>query len=149
MSYQEKKALLNFFVTLTVLLTYSNYVYTHYWNAELSTDELLLFWSKYFLIYMGVQIVIHILVHILVNISRGMANGGKLVEEIEDEFDKIIELKSTRNSMVTFSLSLIAGFIFLAAGYSINAFFLTLLIGGMTSEAIDAISRITYYRRGV
>ncbi|NVK27691.1 MAG: hypothetical protein HWE14_06585 [Flavobacteriia bacterium] len=149
MSYQEKKALFNFGVYVLALLIYANYVHEHYWVEGMSTEELLAFWSKFLLIMIPVQIVIHIIVHVLLGVARGMANGGKIKEEVIDEFDKIIELKSSRNGMVTFAFTLIGGLCWLASGYGVNHFFLTIILGGVVAEIIEAISRVYYYRQGV
>lgn len=149
MSYQEKKALLNLLTYFTVIGSYGWYVYTHYWNPTMNTDELLLFWSKFLLISIPVQIVLHILIHILMGIFRGVANGGKIVEDKEDEFDKIIDLKSNRNSSVIFAISLIISMSFLALGHGVSTFFIVLIIGGMAGELGDALSRVYYYRMGV
>ncbi|KAB2814740.1 hypothetical protein [Phaeocystidibacter luteus] len=149
MSYQEKKALLNFVTYVIALLLYANYVHAHYWQEGMNTDELLQFWSRFLLIMIPVQIVIHIIVHILLGIARGMANGGKIKEEVVDEFDKIIELKSSRNGMISFAFTFIGGLIWLANGYGVNHFFMTLIIGGVFGEVIEAVSRVYYYRKGV
>lgn len=149
MSYQEKKALLNFGIYVLALLLYGNYVHDHYWVEGMNTDELLLFWSKVLLIMIPVQIVIHIVVHIIFGILRGMANGGKIKDEVEDEFDKIIELKSSRNSMTFFAFTFIGALSWLASGHTVSHFFVTIIIGGVAAEIIDAISRIYYYRKGV
>lgn len=149
MSYQEKKALLNFGITVVALLLYANYVCNHFWREGMNTEELLVFWSKTILIMIPIQIVIHIVVHIALAITLGMFNGGKLREEINDEFDKIIELKATRNSMIWFAFAFIGALGWLAAGYGVNYFFGTLIICGVISEVIDAFSRVYYYRKGV
>lgn len=149
MSYQEKKALLNLVVYVVALLFYADYVHTNYWVEGMTTDELLVFWSKFLLITIPFQIVIHIISHIVISIMRGMANGGKIKDEVEDEFDKIIELKSTRNSMVFFAICFMGALGYLAWGKGVNYFFIAIVIGGVVSEVIDALSRVYYYRRGV
>lgn len=149
MSHQEKKALLNLGTYFTAIGIYANYVYNHYWDPGMTTDELLVFWSKFLLISIPVQIVIHIIVHILMNIARGMANGGKLKEEIEDEFDKIIDLKASRNGFIVFAIGMMAALGYLATGHGVTYFFLAMIISGMVSEIIEASSRIYFYRMGV
>ncbi len=148
MSYQEKKALFNLLTYFGVIGFYAYYVYNHYWDPTLSTDELLVFWSKFLLIMIPVQIVSHIVIHILLGIARGMANGGKMMEETEDEFDKIIDLKASRVSMFLFALGFIAGLGYLAAGYGVTSFFITVVIAGMISEILEAFARVYMYRRG-
>lgn len=149
MSHQEKKAILNFGIYVVVLLLYADYVCEHYWVDGMVTDELLIFWSKFLLFMIPVQIVIHILTNILMGILRGMANGGKIKDEVEDEFDKLIELKATRNSMIFFAFTFIGSLSWLASGYSVNHFFVTIILGGVVGEIIDASSRLYYYRRGI
>lgn len=148
MSYQEKKALFNLLTYFGVLGFYAWYVYQNNWDPTLGTDEMLVFWSKFLLIMIPIQIVSHIVIHILLSIAQGMANGGKLMEDKEDEFDKIIDLKASRVSMALFALGFISALGYLAAGYGVTRFFLTIVIAGAISEVIEAFSRVYMYRRG-
>lgn len=149
MSHQERKALFNLLTYFVVFAIYANYVYTHYWDPTMSTDELLVFWAKALLVTIPLQIISHIVIHILLNIGRGMANGGKLVEDKEDEFDKIIDLKASRVSMFFFAIGFMVALGFLAYGEGINHFFISILLAGVLAEILEAISRVVMYRRGV
>lgn len=148
MSYQEKKALLNMMITFSVMIIYGYYVYNNNWNPSFSTEEELQFWAKTLLFVIPVQIVIHIVVHILFSIINTIAMKNNEFE-LKDEFDKIIDLKASRNSSTTFSLGVIGGFVVIYMGYGLTYFFISLIAAGMISEIVDGISRVYYYRQGV
>jgi len=75
---------------------------------------------------------------------------GKKEEDrdVVDERDKLIELKSSRVSLMIFALGFIIALVGQAVDLSVSAFFITLLIGGLLSDIGQSLSEIIYYRRG-
>ena len=97
MTYQEKKSIVNIFSTILVFSVYYWRAFEEYAATSMSFDEELQFWGKTILliipISIGIKIVLHILFVILNTIITREKHPG-----IEDERDRLIDLKSTRNA---------------------------------------------------
>jgi len=148
MDFQEKKSILNILSTIVVLGIYYWTVFERF-NAQLmSTEEQLQFWSKAILIAIPISIVTKIVMTIIYAIGNYVVTKQQ-TPCFEDERDKLIELKATRNSYFIFGMGFLASLIVLAFGYPLKYMFISFILAGIGSEIFDNLSRLYYHRNGV
>lgn len=163
MSYQEKRTIVSVVTGALLLAAYCIYAFG---RAGMANLDNLKFWATTILVFIGIGIValiiIQIVFHILLSIS--MAVKQKMKDEtcddkeieksieremVEDERDKLIELKANRIGYSFMGFGFIAGLVAIAFGVSavvmINILFLS--CGG--GSLIEGLVQIRYYRRGV
>ena len=161
MSYQEKKTITSIVTGILVLATYCVYVLGKYRSQAVGLDDLK-FCGITMLVFIGIgivaAIVIQILFHILLSISIAVKErdcDGKKVESIiesnmvEDEMDRLIELKSMRIGFGLCGAGFIAALLSLVfdcpAGIMLNILFLSFSVGSLLEGALS----LYYYRSGV
>ncbi|MBI9106406.1 MAG: hypothetical protein JEZ04_06625 [Spirochaetales bacterium] len=153
MSYQESKSLTNIFSTIIITGIYALIVYRRYLNGTVDTTDVFKFWAITILIFIPVSIVVRIIIMIFFSIGTSVVQTVKGEEagvmEIVDERDKLIELKATRISLITFSFGFIIALITQAANMNDHLFFITLIVFGVITEIVSELSTIIYYRKGV
>jgi Na+/citrate or Na+/malate symporter len=169
MSYREKNVLTSITAGLVILASYVFYGYSQYQlDPEIMLD--MKFWAETMLKFIGVgiivtiivQIVFHILYSIWISISenikseikgKGQVDDKKIerkikAEFVEDERDKIIELKSLRVGFAFAGTGFVAGLFALyfdqPGGVMLNITFLSMMIGSI----LEGITQLFYYRRG-
>jgi hypothetical protein len=159
MSYQEKRTLTSIVTGALVIAAYCIYAFgkIHPQAADLTN---LKFWATTMLIFIGIgvvaAIVIQIIFHILLSISIAIKEGSdkeieKKVEAavVEDEMDKLIELKSMRLGFGICGAGFIAALISLVLGYPaaimLNILFLSFSLGSL----FEGVLSLHYYRTGV
>ncbi len=163
MSYQEKKTIVSVATGTLLLIAYCIYAFG---KTGMANPDNLKFWAVTMLIFIGIgvvaMIVIQIVFHILLSIS--MAVKKKLNDEsiddreieksleremVEDEMDKLIELKANRIGYTFVSIGIVAGFVVIALGAApfimMNILFLSCLAGSL----VEGLMQMRYYRRGV
>lgn len=165
MSYKEKRVLMGLIPGLIITVAYAIYAWGQY-QLGLASPSDLRWWSITILKFIGwgivaaiaFQIVFHILMAISVAIGKKMENKDFPDEEIEksvnaemveDEMDKLIELKAMRFAFAAFGVGFIAALVSLALGYPgawmLNILFFSCSIGAL----LEGFVQIVYYRRGV
>lgn len=165
MSYQQKKAIVSI---STGLLLLAAYCFTAFGKvrAGLAAPDDLTFWATTMLVFVGIgiaaTIVIQIIFHILLSVSvavkvkieRRDCEDGKLDsmiarEMVEDEMDKLIELKSSRVGFGFAGAGFLAGLICLVSGLS-AAVLLNILYGAFSLGTIaEGFAQLYYYKRGL
>jgi hypothetical protein len=68
---------------------------------------------------------------------------------VEDERDKWIKLKATRNSSYIFSGGFVLSVLALAVGMPVYGIFIAFIGTGLLAEIVDNSSQMYYYRKGV
>lgn len=147
MHYQEKRTLFSTIGAAIIFFVYCWYM-NHNYHAELFAEDLdLKFWAKSFLWFIGISMVGQILIYIFFAIINYMATREEY-PKIEDERDKLVELKAQRVSHHIFLLGFIGGFISLM--FDIPQYWMLLImIGvGFISGMVHGFLVIRYYRRG-
>lgn len=163
MSYQEKKTIISLVTSLMLIAAYCLYAFG---KAGMEHLNDLQFWAKTILIFIGIGIValiiIQIVFHILLAISKAVqqkmrdeAIDDKEFERafereiVEDEMDKLIELKANKIGYSIMGLGFAAGLIAIAFGASgvvlLNILFLSTWLGSF----IEGLMQVRYYRRGI
>jgi hypothetical protein len=165
MSYQEKRTIVSTLTGLAILAAYGIYASNQHRTGAIAPTDLKS-WAVMILIFIGIgvvasiiiQIVYHILLSISVAIQRKIENESTddaqiersiQAQMVEDEMDKLIELKSMRIGFILAGAGFVAAFISLALGYPpvvmINILFISFLCSGL----LEGIAQLYYYRRGI
>jgi hypothetical protein len=148
MSYQEKQNIINIFSGVLITSIYATLVYQRHLQGVFDLTEDFRKWGVIFLIFMGVSIVARIILYIIFHIINAIATREEKLP-VEDERDKLIKLKSTRNSYYAFSGGCITAIVWLALGMPVYGIFIAFVATGLLAEIVDNGSQIYYYRKGV
>jgi len=148
MSYHEKRSIVSIISNLLIFGVYSIYVFGKYREGGPVLANDLSFWATAFLILIPVSIAANIIMHIVFSIINTIA-AKESEPSFSDERDKLIELKSIRNSHWVFVL----GF-FLAMGSLVlnmlpAVMFIVIAVSGLVSSLVGDFSQLYYYRRGI
>jgi hypothetical protein len=167
MSYQEKRTLLSIVTSILIIVSYSLYAFG---KAGMEHMNDLQFWGKTMLIFIGIGVVALIIIQIVFRILMAIAKAvqqrienetmdDKEIERsiersinqetVEDEMDKMIELKANRFGCTITGIGFAAGLIAIAFGASavvlINILFFSVWVGSF----IESLMQIRYYRKGI
>lgn len=165
MSYQEKKTIVSMFTGALVLAAYCIYAFGRYQAGTAGADDLKV-WAGIMLIFIGIGIVAAIVIQIVFHIlmSIGIAVEKKIrdenyddkeieksieIEMVEDEMDKLIELKSMRTGFIVAGAGFIAGLAALVLGSSSMVMLNILFISFSAGSILEGITQLYFYRRGV
>lgn len=148
MSYREKENIINILSGLLITLIYGWIVFHRHLEGtiDLTTDYKT--WGSVFLIFILVSIVARIIIFIIFHIINAIATREQSIPD-EDERDKLIKLKATRNSHYIFSGGFVMSVMALAFGMPVYMIFIAFIFVGLVSEIVDNGSQIYYYRKGV
>lgn len=165
MSYQEKRAVVSILAGIGVTAAYCLYAFGKY-RAGAGGPEDLAFWAKAMLIFIGIgiaaSIVIQIVFHILLSVATavreqvrtGSCSGEKIEKElaaemVEDEMDKLVELKSMRVGFVIAGIGFVAGLLSAVLGSSLAVMLNILFLSFCGGSILEGVSQIYFYRRGI
>lgn len=148
MTYQEKQNVVNIFSALVVTLIYACLVFQRQQQGQFDLREDFRQWGIVFLIFIGISVVARIIIQIIFHIGNAIATREEKIPS-EDERDKLIKLKATRNSYYAFTSGFVVSVIGLALGMPVYWIFIVFVVFGMLAEIIDNGSQIYYYRKGV
>lgn len=154
MTVQEKRNVMEIVSSILIFGVYALVMYNRYNNGVADMSDPLVYWGRFMLILILVNIVAKIVITIIYTIMASIVNEVKGndpedLEEVVDERDKLIATKSMRNSMVIFFVGFVASFFVAAFGGGLNVFFMVLLLSGLLSDVFGSSSNIYYYRKGV
>jgi hypothetical protein len=165
MSFQEKRTIVSLLTEAVILAAYCIYAFNQYASGAVTPDDLE-FWAATMLIFIGIgivaaiviQIVFHILTSIFIAVREKVqdresndADIDKAInaEMVEDEMDKLIELKSMRFGFVLCGIGFVAGLISLVLQFPpalmLNILFISFSIGAL----LEGAAQLFYYRRGI
>lgn len=163
MSYQVKKTITSIVTGSLVLAAYCIYAFG---PASAGMENDLKFWAGTMLVFIGIgiaaAIIIQIVFHILLSISiavkekiRDVNSDDKDIEKniqaemVEDEMDKLIELKAMRVGFAIFGFGFVGGLIALVLGASpvvmLNIFFISCSAGSL----LEGATELWFYRNGI
>ena len=165
MSYHEKRNVVSIITGALILAAYCIYAFGRSSSGAVAQGDLK-FWAGTILIFIGIgiaativiQIVFHILLSISVAISKKIQDetfDDKEIEKsinmemVEDEMDKLIDLKSTRIGFFFAGAGFIAALTSVVLNYSpvvmLNILFISFSVGSL----LEGFTQIYYYRRGI
>ena len=149
MSTQEKKSLVNIFTDLLIFGGYLYYIFVINGVDNMPLINDLKFWARFILVMIPVIIVAKIIIHIIFAILKGIANRGELEPSMVDERDKLIELKSNRNSQWVFAFGFIMAMVVILMDYELHMMFVIIISSGVISGILGDLSKFYYYRKGI
>jgi hypothetical protein len=148
MSYREKENIVNIFSGLLITGIYSLIIYQKHLQGQFDLTEDFSKWGVILLIFIGVSIVSRIIIYIIFHIFNYIATREEDIPK-EDERDKLIKLKATRNSYYVFSGGFVLAVLALAIGMPVYGIFIAFVGTGLLAEIVENSSQMYYYRKGV
>jgi hypothetical protein len=146
--YQKEKSILISLITSVLILgSYSLYVYHTYIEGNKDIINDFTFWGKAFLVLIPIAIVAQLIIHIIFAIINKIVTNED-IPIIDDERDKLIELKTIRISHWTFTLGFLLAMGSLAIGMPPYVMFILLISSGFIAELAGGFAKIYYYRKG-
>jgi hypothetical protein len=148
MDVKEKRILISLVSSVLIMGFYAWYVYSRYiaGNPEILND--FSFWGKSFLILIPVAIITQIIIQIVFTIYIH-ATSNEEIDPIEDERDKLIELKAIKISHYIF----ITGFALAMGSLTLRmqpwVMFVVLISSGFVATVVNEVARLYFYRKGV
>jgi len=164
MSYQEKKIITSIVSGFILMGAYVMHALGRYRAGTAPADDLAL-WAGMMLRYIGIGIIVTIILQIVFHIllSVGIAVREKMRDEtcedkviettikqemVEDERDKLIELKSLRVGFILAGIGFIAALLCLVLGYPPVLMLHILFFSFFTGSIFEGFSQLYFYRRG-
>lgn len=161
MSYQSKKTIFSLVIGVSLLVAYCMYGLSKYNAGAIAAGDVA-FWAKTMLLFIGIGIVANIILQILFHIalSIGIAvkereNDEKVInrkiaaEMVEDEMDKLIQLKSLRVGFALAGAGFVGALFAIVFGRSValalNVMYLSFNVGALA----EGITSLYYYGKGV
>jgi flagellar biosynthesis protein FlhB len=148
MDNKEKQILVTIITLILIFAGYAFYVYQKHIEPDVSIINNFQFWGKTFLIFIPVTIVSQIVIHIVFAIINKIVTNEDM-PTINDERDKLIELKSIRISHWIFTIGFLLSMVTLVLEMPPYAMFITLIASGFISGIVAEIAKFYYYRKGV
>ena len=147
MQSKEKQTLVTMISSTLLMIIYAIYVYQKHVIPEPEIINSLQFWGKYFLWFMPIAIVSMIIIYIIYAIITKVVTNED-IDDIQDERDKIIELKSIRISHWLFTAGFLLAMASQAFGMQTWVMMVTLIVSGIISSLASEIAKLIMYRRG-
>ena len=144
---REKQILVSLITTILILGFYSLFVYQKYMAGKMEIINDFKFWGKAFLILIPITIVAQIIIHIVFFIINKIVTNED-IPMINDERDKLIELKAIRISHWVFIVGFLLSMGSQAIGMQPWVMFITLIYSGFIAAIASEIAKIYFYRRG-
>lgn len=148
MDIKEKRIFISLIGSVLIMGFYAWYVYSRYISGNLDILNDFRFWGKSFLILIPVAIVTQIVIQIAFAIYIH-ATSREEVDPVEDERDKLIELKAIKISHYLFIVGFMLAMGSLALGSRPWLMFVVLISSGFIASAVNEIARLYFYRKGV
>lgn len=148
MFYQQKRNIVSLISTLLISVAYYLYVFHVYKGGMDPSTADLHFWGAFILIMMPVHIGFKIMMMIIFSIINYIATREEMADK-SDEFEKLIELKATRNCYHAFMLGFILSIASLVMNYSPAVMFHMLFISLTLATAVWDLTMLYYYKKGV
>ena len=147
MTYQEKNITISLTINVLILGIFGVNLFQMVQEGSFNSTNLFSLWGTVIVI----TIFATILGTILTMIVSSIIHTIKTNEEetfIEDERDKLIDLKGSKNSYNLFSLGVFISMITLVMDKSPLVMFSLLIFSGIMAQIFGEVSRLYFYRRG-
>ena len=144
---KEKQMLVSLISTILVLGFYSLYVYHKYVTGNPDVINDFKFWGKAFLFMIPVLIAAQIIIHIVFAIINKIVTNED-IPTINDERDKLIELKAIKISHWVFGLGFVLAMGSQAIGMQPYVMLITLISSCFVSTTFAEIAKVYLYRKG-
>ncbi len=148
MDQKERQIIVTLISSVLVIGLYIFYVYQKQVAGNLEILNDFKFWGKSFLWLIPVSIVALIFIHIIYAIINRIVTKED-IPTVDDERDRMIELKSIRVSHWIFTTGFICAMGVLAFGAKPAIMFIILFSSGFGASIISELIKLYYYRRGI
>jgi hypothetical protein len=149
MSYKEKSIAISLVSYLMILGYYLVQVRRMIQAGGLVASELFVLWAVVIVATILVNILGNILASIVLAITHAIQTGSEQVERyVEDERDRLIDLKGTKIAYITFSIGVFIAMLTYMLGQSGLVMFALIIFFSSLAEIVGSISQIVLYRRG-
>lgn len=161
MSYQSTKTITSMVTGVGLLAAYCIYAFGKYGSGVAEEGDIQ-FWARTMLIFIGIgiaaqivlQIIFHIAFSIGIAVKEGAADEKRINRKIqasmiEDEMDKLIELKSLRFGFIFASVGFVSALIIMALGHSIVIALNIMYLSFMAGSLLEGFASLYFYRKGV
>jgi hypothetical protein len=150
MTYRETNISVSLASSLLVMGYYLVNWTKMYQEQGLNSATIFRLWA----IVIVATIVLNILGNILTNILLSIVHAIKTQSDkeprfVEDERDKLIELKGTRAAYIAFSIGVFLAMLAFVLGQPALVMFSLIIFFSITAEIISDVLQLSYYRRGV
>jgi hypothetical protein len=150
MTFQERNIAASF-VTFTLILGfYLTRVFQMIQNESFNLTNMTRLWVTVIILGIVVTIIGTILTHIGSGIVQAIKTREEpVIEDIEDERDRLIGLRGTRVAYFVYSIGVLLSMLTFVLGQPPLVMFSLLILAGLAAQIISDISRLVLYRRGV
>jgi DMSO reductase anchor subunit len=149
MSFQEKNTTVSLSIFVIILGFYLVRVFQLVQHANFNSTNVFHLWGIIIVLAVIGTIVVTILTHIAGGIIHKMqTNEDPHLEDIQDERDKIIDLKGTRVAYTFSSIGVALSMLTFVFGQPPLLMFTLLIFFGILAQVVADIWRLTLYRRG-
>lgn len=148
MQYQEKRGVAFLLSNVAVTALYCLFIWLMWPDKFTLQSDDFAFWARAILGIMPVHIVVRILIMFGFAVSHHLHPNGDSVD-LEDEFDKLIDLKSTRLSQNVFLVGVLIGLACLAFGLPVQSLVFALVFSIPISGLSGDLCTLILYRRGI
>lgn len=150
MSFQEKNISVTLVSFTLILLFYLNRIFVMIQDGGLNSTGVFRLWGIVIVLAIIVTVVAMILTHVFSAIIVAIETGDDDpdIEDIEDERDKLIDLKGTKVTYLVSSIGVFLAMLTYALGQEPLVMFSLLIFFGLIAQVFGDIERLILYRRG-
>ena len=150
MSYQEKNTTGSFISFTLILGFYLVRLFQMVQDDGLNPPDVYKLWGIVIVLGIILTIISIIFMHILGAIIESVKTGGEepQIDDLEDERDKLIDLKGTQVSYIVVSFGVFLSMLTMVLGQPPLVMFCLLIFFGLVAQIVGDLSRLYRYRRG-
>ena len=151
MSYQEKNITVSLVTSSLIMAFFAIRIFQLVQSETFIATNVFRLWGIVIALTIIATIVATILTHIGSAIFQAIQSGGEepKIEDLEDERDKLIDLRGTRVTYIAASIGVFLAMLTFVLGQPALGMFTLLIFFGILAQIIGDISRLVLYRRGV
>jgi hypothetical protein len=149
MTFQEKNIAASLVIFTLILGFYLTRVFQMIQTESFNLTNMVRLWATVIVLGIVVTIIGIILTHIGSGIIQAIKTREEpVIEDIQDERDRLIELRGTNIAYVVFSIGVFLAMLTFAFGRPPLVMFSLLILAGLVAQIVGDISRLVLYRRG-
>jgi hypothetical protein len=150
MSSQEINIRVSLVSHLLVLGYYLINIFRMVNDGGLEAKRVFTLWAVVIVAIIVITILGNILSYILLHIAQAVKTGkAEEMRFVNDERDRLIELKGTRIAYVVFSLGVFLSMLTFVFGQPPLVMFSLIIFFGLVAELSSDLAQLIYYRKGV
>jgi hypothetical protein len=150
MSFQEKNIAVSLASFTLILIVFLISLLVMVQGGNFTSTNVFRLWGVIIVMAIVLTILGTILTHIVSAIIQAIKTGDENpeIEDIEDERDKLIDLKGTRITYIVSSIGIFLAMLSFVLGQPALVMFTSLIFIGILAQVVGDVSRLALYRRG-